>query len=251
MKESKILFYIGCIGSILTLIISFIFFYIYYKTKNDFLNYTSSIFSNIFCGFIILSITALINYFSVRKKTLEKLLINILKISKSFHELPFLFENDYNSKEKVEQVIKKCNKILEINLVEFEEIYSEMNFLIDIKNKFRLSIYENVFRYIHKKINIIKYTLLYIENYKDNDNFFKKQLEKIQNEVFYSECKTYKEDPQNIIWDRKFEKEHIYCTNINITKNEITVVINEVYLNLIEQFDQIQKITYFNNEIKE
>ncbi len=278
MKENQRLFYLSIGISIITLIISII---LHFFVKCDIADYISGIMLNIFAGAIMLIFTSLVYYFVERRKTLEKLMNYALELRNLFNKVKYLPEDKYTDfkvfKEyyKNEKVFEKVNlkdlytdlkksdeekrhkemesimqsyiAIRNYSLKDFWNIYDQLHFIFDFKNKKKLKIYKMIFDYTHNLRNKIEEKVYHFNIYFDSNGKGNKKINyqfvrELQEDIFY-----YEEMPINSKnkWKLDLKEINYSCTHNNIdgykyiTSNSVVEYYNNV-------FDELGKIAYFD-----
>lgn len=269
MKENKILFYIS---TTLCLICIFTSIYLYFFNFNNVNNYISNVLLSIFGSSCVLLATSLVNYSIERKKILEELMDECIKLEKLFSKIQYLQELDYgtynqhkkfyknlskeiyqSSKEgheqkqyqQMEKIMKQYINIIEYDLTSFYNIYNKIDFLIN--NKLKFDIHKKIFNYtMELKDNIVEYGrhfIIYFEATNGNKKVNYSFVRDLQKNIFDIEigeinnnenCKS-----KNI--QQYFENniKHLYC-----------VVNNKVCDYYISMIDYIGQIAYHKKDYK-
>ena len=164
MKLNKKLFYFSIIVSIFILIITI---YLNFHLKySDIAQYISNILLNILSGLIVLIVTSLFDYFIKRRECLEKIMLQCQYLALEFDKIKYFEEktvdgmleaNKKDSKissedeedikeyvetenvKNLENIMDEYIKLSESNLNEFWNLYRDLDFLFDIKEKKKVS----------------------------------------------------------------------------------------------------------------
>ena len=174
MKENKRLFWFAVATSIITLILSFIF----YSNKNNFLNYISSLSLNIFSGSLILICTSIVYYFVERRRTLQNIMHELILLRNKFCKLKYLDDIDVCSFDVFKKNYCKMYNKKNISNKELKKEYEEY------KNNHVNKIYEEMEEIMQQYLEVNKMNLTNLNNLYDNiDYLFGKKL---KDEMFYS-----------------------------------------------------------------
>ena len=180
---------------IVTLLITAILTFCFEETKLT--NYINGILLNILAGAIILLVTSLFEYFSNRRKSLERLMKYVLKYRNRFSKIGYLqettllsykeFKEKYNKDDSTielmiqvrkehdeynkslirdfDKIINSYIEISEINFNDFWDIYADLHFIIKNK-KITTKLYNDVFKYVYDEVNRIRELSYHLNIYK-------------------------------------------------------------------------------------
>ena len=272
MKINKWTFYISMIINVLLLTISTI---LYFNFKDDYIiSYIVSILLNIFAGSVILSVTSLVNYFIYRRYLLRDIMNECLKYSQMFSKLKYFVPKKYNeedlkqvklknkkefveqykhgldidNKDKLEQIFKEYVALSEVSTRELWNMYDDLDFITDIKNKKKLEYWKNIFNYIYSNICTIKeyayHFKIYLSAVNGNYKVNEEKLLDLQDKIFF--CKKYEYDSGDKVKDILSELEVGYETISGGDSKEFTLIYNEISNILLKMFDMVGKDNYFN-----
>ena len=271
MKINKLIFYISMIINLLLLIISTI---LYFNFKEDYtFSYIVSILLNVFAGSVILSISSLVNYFIYRRYLLRDIMNECLKYAKIFSKLEYFepkkyIEEDFdyikeNNKNKLidkyKKDLDKKNKanlllilkeyitISEISTLELWNMYDDLDFITDIKNKKKKEYRKKIFNYISYNISIIKeysyHFKIYISSKNGNYKINEKKLLDLQDKIFFYDRFNYNNYKfKDIISKIKTDYQIIAIIN----SDDFILIYNKIEDYLLKMFDIVGKDNYFN-----
>lgn len=280
MKLNYRLIKISCILSTLTLAVTSIITFFGCQTKA--ITYVNNIFLNIFAGAFILLITSIVEYFANRKKDLETLMRFILNYRNKFSKIKYLDEvkllsyDDYKSKfnkddssielmlqvsneweEYNRKLIKNFDEIIDtyidisnINFNDFWDIYSDLHFIFGNKET-TLKLYNEIFKYIFDEVNLIRELSYDLNIYKTssvNPIIIYDKIREYQTHIFYE--KKLKPEQKLDKKNMKLIKNGISYQIKMIQDKESLFIYNKMTKYLDEQYDNVGKIAYFNNEYK-
>ncbi|MBQ8892116.1 MAG: hypothetical protein IJ068_04610 [Bacilli bacterium] len=280
MKLNYRLIKISCIVMVITLCITSILTFA--CTQNRVIIYISNILLNIFAGAVILFITSLVEYFASRKKDLETLMKFILDYRNKFSKIKYLeevkllnhdeykkkFNKDDSNVELLLKVGNECDEynkgliknfdktidayidISKINFNDFWDIYADLRFIFNNK-KNNLKLYNEIFKYIYDEANLIRELSYHLNIYKTSDVnpiVMYDKIRKYQNHIFYE---------KELMPGEKLNKKNMeliksgisYQTTWRKDKSSF-FVYNKMTKYLDEQYDNVGKIAYFNNDYK-
>lgn len=264
---------------IVTLVITAILTFCFEETK--LINYINGILLNILAGAIILLVTSLFEYFSNRRKNLERLMKYILEYRNKFSKIGYLeetrllsyqeFKEKYNKDDSTvelmiqvrkehdeynKSLIKDFDKIIdsyieisELNFNDFWDIYADLHFIVNNK-KITTKLYNDVFKYIYDEANRIRELSFHLNMYKTDG---------ASPIVMYDKIREYQ---PNIFYEKKFKiDKKLDSKNMKLIKKGIPYEIiygkerkkfiyNKMSKYLDEQYDNIGKIAYFNDKYK-
>lgn len=272
MKINKWTFYNSMIINVLLLTISTI---LYFNFKGDYtISYIVSILLNIFAGSVILSVTSLVNYYIYRRYLLRDIMNQCLRYSQMFSKLEYFIPKKYleealkhikvkNKKEFIEQykkdldiankdklgqILKEYIALSETSTCELWNMYDDLDFISDIKNKKKQEYWKNIFNYIYSNICTIKdYSYdfkIYISSVNGNYKVNEEKLLDLQDKIFF--CKKYNYDNVDEVKDILSKLEVGYETISGGESKEFTLVYNETSNYLLKMFDTVGKDNYFN-----
>lgn len=274
MKFNKLTFYISMILNVLLLTISTI---LYFTFKNDYtISYIVSILLNIFAGSVILSVTSLVNYFVYRRYLLRDIMNECLRYSQMFSKLEYFIpkryhEEDLNgikvknrkafieqykknldtdNKYKLEQTLKEYIALSETSTRELWNMYDDLDFITDIRNKKKHEYWKNIFNYIYSNICTIKEYSYHFQIYLSatNGNYLvnEEKLLELQDKIFF--CKKYIYDNGDEVKDVLSKIEVGYETISGGNSKDFTLVYNKTSDYLLKMFDAVGKDNYFNKD---
>ena len=261
---------------IVTLVITAVLTFCFEETKLT--NYINGILLNILAGAIILLVTSLFEYFSNRRKNLERLMKYILEYRNRFSKIGYLqesallsyeeFKEKYNKDDSTielmiqvrkehdeynkslirdfDKIINSYIEISEINFNDFCDIYADLHFIIKNK-KITTKLYNDVFKYVYDEVNRIRELSYHLNIYKTEGASPIVMYEKIreyQSNIFYE--KSIKEN-------KKLDKKNMQVIKSGIPyemiygENKRLFVYNKMAKHLDEQYDAIGKIAYFDD----
>ena len=261
---------------IVTLVITAVLTFCFEETKLT--NYINGILLNILAGAIILLVTSLFEYFSNRRKNLERLMKYILEYRNRFSKIGYLqesallsyeeFKEKYNKDDSTielmiqvrkehdeynkslirdfDKIINSYIEISEINFNDFWDIYADLHFIIKNK-KITTKLYNDVFKYVYDEVNRIRELSYHLNIYKTEGASPIVMYEKIreyQSNIFYE--KSIKEN-------KKLDKKNMQVIKSGIPyemiygENKRLFVYNRMAKHLDEQYDAIGKIAYFDD----
>ena len=277
MKLNKRLFYFSIIVSIFILIITI---YLNFHLKySDIAQYISNILLNILSGLIVLIVTSLFDYFIKRRECLEEIMLQCQYLALEFDKIKYFEEktvdgmleaNKKDSKissedeedikeyvetenvKNLENIMDEYIKLSESNLNEFWNLYRDLDFLFDIKEKKKKELWNEIFNYVSIKINRIREDTYHFKIYKESKhgNYYvnASKLLKLQEEIFYVETQEWKSSSEES-WDRNLlQVKSSYSVNFNIVDKTKTLIINDVTSHLFDMYDKIAKIAYYDKK---
>jgi hypothetical protein len=241
---------------------------------NSTVAYIVSILLNIFAGSFILSVTSFVNYYICRRYLLRDIMNECLKYSQMFSKLEYFIPKKYHeedlnvikvknkkefieqyksdlefdNKHKLEQVLKEYISLSETSTRQLWNMYDDLDFITDVRNKKKQEYWKNIFNYIYSNICIIKeysyhfkiYMAAINGNYKVNEE----KLLELQDKIFF--CKKYNYDNGEEVKDILSKLEVGYETISGGNSKEFTLVYNETSNYLLKMFDAVGKDNYFN-----
>ncbi|WP_304819229.1 hypothetical protein, partial [uncultured Clostridium sp.] len=180
MKINKWTFYISMVINVLLLMASTILNFNF--KDNSTVAYIVSILLNIFAGSFILSVTSFVNYYICRRYLLRDIMNECLKYSQMFSKLEYFIPKKYHeedlnvikvknkkefieqyksdlefdNKHKLEQVLKEYISLSETSTRQLWNMYDDLDFITDVRNKKKQEYWKNIFNYIYSNICIIK-----------------------------------------------------------------------------------------------
>lgn len=282
MRISKITFIISTILTIITFALSVTFtFFI----KGEITDFICSISGNIFAGTVVLMITSLFEYFINKRDNLDDLLLQIRSTRKIFANLKFVnckdfvelskyiefykdelceeeivkrYNNDKNQyqkkqKEQIEACMREYINLSEINSEVAWRVYKDTRFLLDFRNKKRKKIFNDFIDYIfNQKMNKVIETSWHFKeyfnskygNYEVNKDFF----EKLQNEIFDYEEKTYLEGGFREEFDMDKANVDICSYGDNAISGTYFICGNKVTKHLQNLSEYVWKLNYKNKK---
>lgn len=253
----------------------------FFANENDVINYINNICLNILAGAFILLATSINEYFINRRKVLEKLINHLNNIKHIFDKIKYIEKTEFidykeyminenltenelaaheilefqkkcdleNSKRIInfDDVIESYKNIASIDLVEFWNVYEEINFLFN--NKRNKKIYhKEVFSKIEKEVEECK-----VINY----HIYKYEKQNVNPLVLYDIISDYQKTIF-CLFDIKIQKKlskknhekikKISSYTYSISNNIMTVRYNKFAENLRDELSKIAKTTYFNDE---
>ena len=261
---------------IVTLLITAILTFCFEETKLT--NYINGILLNILAGAIILLVTSLFEYFSNRRKSLERLMKYVLEYRNRFSKIGYLqettllsyeeFKEKYNKDDSTielmiqvrkehdeynkslirdfDKIINSYIEISEINFNDFWDIYADLHFIIKNK-KITTKLYNDVFKYVYDEVNRIRELSYHLNIYKTEGASPVVMYEKIreyQSNIFYE---------KSIKGNKKLDKKNMQVIKSGIPyetiygENKRLFVYNKMAKYLDEQYDAIGKIAYFDD----
>lgn len=264
---------------ICTLIITLILTFCFEETK--LINYTNGIMLNILAGAIILLITSFYEYFACRKKELERLMKFILEYRNKFSKIDYLKEvnllsydeykekfnkddstielhlqviqekDDYNKSlmKNFDKIIDAYLDISKINFNDFWDIYSDLHFILKNK-KTTTKFYNEVFKYVYDEVNLIRELSFHLNIYiTDGANpvVMYEKIREYQSHIFYE---------KSIKANKKLDRKNMKLIKSGIPYQIIyeedrkIFVYNKMAKYLDEQYDNVGKIAYFDNNYK-
>lgn len=264
---------------ICTLIITLILTFCFEETK--LINYINGIMLNILAGAIILLITSFYEYFACRKKELERLMKFILEYRNKFSKIDYLKEvnllsydeykekfnkddstielhlqviqekDDYNKSlmKNFDKIIDAYLDISKINFNDFWDIYSDLHFILKNK-KTTTKLYNEVFKYVYDEVNLIRELSFHLNIYKTdgaNPVVMYEKIREYQSHIFYE---------KSIKANKKLDRKNMKLIKSGIPYQIIyeedrkIFVYNKMAKYLDEQYDNVGKIAYFDNNYK-
>ena len=179
MKLNKRIFYFSTISSICILVIATLVVFVF--KNNEIAQYISNILLNILAGLIVLIFTSLFEYFIKRRECLESIMKQCQFFAVEFDGLTYFKEKsvetmleankkddedinpktieeikryvDTENKKDLEKIIVDYINLSEINLNAFWDLYRDLDFLFDYKNKKKKEFWNEIFNYVNIKIN--------------------------------------------------------------------------------------------------
>lgn len=272
MKINKWTFYISMIINVILLAISTILYFNF--NGNYTISYIVSILLNIFAGSVILSVTSLVNYYIYRRYLLRDIMNECLRYSQMFSKLEYFMPKKYHeedlknikiknkkefieqykhdldndNKDKLEQIIKEYIALSETSTRELWNMYDDLDFVIDIKNKKKQGYWKNIFNYIYSSICTIKeysyHFKIYLSAVKGNYKVNEEKLLDLQDKIFF--CKRYNYDNGDEVKDILSKLEVGYETISDGESKEFTLIYNEASNYLLKMFDVVGKDNYLN-----
>ena len=188
-----------------------------------------------------------LEYF-IPKKYLEEALKHIkVKNKKEFIE-QYKKDLDIANKDKLGQILKEYIALSETSTCELWNMYDDLDFISDIKNKKKQEYWKNIFNYIYSNICTIKdYSYdfkIYISSVNGNYKVNEEKLLDLQDKIFF--CKKYNYDNVDEVKDILSKLEVGYETISGGESKEFTLVYNETSNYLLKMFDTVGKDNYFN-----
>ena len=272
MKINKWTFYISMSINVILLTISTI---LYFNFNDDYtISYIVGILLNIFAGSVILSVTSLVNYYIYRRYLLRDIMNECLRYSQMFSKLEYFIPKKYHeedlnqikiknkkefieqykhdldndNKDKLEQIIKEYIALSEASTRELWNMYDDLDFIIDIKNKKKQEYWKNIFNYIYSNICTIKkysyHFKIYLSAVNGNYKVNEEKLLDLQDKIFF--CKKYNYNNGDEVKDILSKLEVGYETISGGKSKEFTLVYNETSNYLLKMFDVVGKDNYLN-----
>lgn len=236
---------------------------------------------NILAGAIILLITSFYEYFACRKKELERLMKFILEYRNKFSKIDYLKEvnllsydeykekfnkddstielhlqviqekDDYNKSlmKNFDKIIDAYLDISKINFNDFWDIYSDFHFILKNK-KTTTKLYNEVFKYVYDEVNLIRELSFHLNIYiTDGANpvVMYEKIREYQSHIFYE---------KSIKANKKLDRKNMKLIKSGIPYQIIyeedrkIFVYNKMTKYLDEQYDNVGKIAYFDNNYK-
>lgn len=280
MRLSKRIFWISVVISLITIFSSiFIEFNI---EKNNIITFIVSILENIFAGTIVLTITSLFEYFSLKRDALEDILLEVNNMRNLFYKLDYFNYREYvnfedylnyykekdkfieitkrykisknkylsNQKKSFETIINQYIFIAEMNFNSFWNKYKNIDFIFDLKNKKRNKIYNDFFKYVYyDKIEKIREKAVHFKEYNNskNGNYIvdKEFLEELQKEIFDVK------DINRLESTEKYERDDFILKEKNFINGTSYIVKNKVVSHINDFYDYINNLTYRKNTKKD
>lgn len=280
MRLSKRIFWISVVISLITIFSSiFIEFNI---EKNNIITFIVSILENIFAGTIVLTITSLFEYFSLKRDALEDILLEVNNMRNLFYKLDYFNYREYvnfedylnyykekdkfieitkrykisknkylsNQKKSFETIINQYIFIAEMNFNSFWNKYKNIDFIFDLKNKKRNKIYNDFFKYVYyDKIEKIREKAVHFKEYNNskNGNYIvnKEFLEELQKEIFDVK------EINRLESTEKYERDDFILKEKNFINGTSYIVKNKVVSHINDFYDYINNLTYRKNTKKD
>lgn len=281
MKLNKRLFYFSTISSIFILVIATLLVFVF--KNNEIAQYISNILLNILAGLIVLIFTSLFDYFIKRKECLESIMKQCQFFAVEFDGLTYFKEKsveatleankkddedinpktieeiklyvDTENKKDLEKIIVDYINLSEINLNAFWDLYRDLDFIFDYKNKKKKEFWNEIFNYVNIKINKIREVAYHFKIYKksNNGNYYvnARKLNELQKEIFYNERQERKKEKEEV-WNKNLSNiKSSYSIDVNIVDKSKTLIFNEITDHLFTMYDKVADIAYYHKNGKE
>lgn len=281
MKLNKRIFYFSTISSICILVIATLVVFVF--KNNEIAQYISNILLNILAGLIVLIFTSLFEYFIKRRECLESIMKQCQFFAVEFDGLTYFKEKsvetmleankkddedinpktieeikryvDTENKKDLEKIIVDYINLSEINLNAFRDLYRDLDFLFDYKNKKKKEFWNEIFNYVNIKINKIREEAYYFKIYKksNNGNYYvnARKLNELQKEIFYNERQEWKTENEEV-WNKNLSNiKSSYSIDVNIVDKSKTLIFNEITDHLFTMYDKVANIAYYHKNDKE
>lgn len=281
MKLNKRLFYFSTISSIFILVIATLLVFVF--KNNEIAQYISNILLNILAGLIVLIFTSLFDYFIKRKECLESIMKQCQFFAVEFDGLTYFKEKsveamleankkddedinpktieeiklyvDTENKKDLEKIIVDYINLSEINLNAFWDLYRDLDFIFDYKNKKKKEFWNEIFNYVNIKINKIREAAYHFKIYKksNNGNYYVNahKLNELQKEIFYNERQERKKEKEEV-WNKNLSNiKSSYSIDVNIVDKSKTLIFNEITDHLFTMYDKVADIAYYHKNGKE
>ena len=281
MKLNKRIFYFSTISSICILVIATLVVFVF--KNNEIAQYISNILLNILAGLIVLIFTSLFEYFIKRRECLESIMKQCQFFAVEFDGLTYFKEKsvetmleankkddedinpktkeeikryvDTENKKDLEKIIVDYINLSEINLNAFWDLYRDLDFLFDYKNKKKKEFWNEIFNYVNIKINKIREEAYYFNIYKksNNGNYYvnARKLNELQKEIFYNERQEWKTENEEV-WNKNLSNiKSSYSIDVNIVDKSKTLIFNEITDHLFTMYDKVANIAYYHKNDKE
>ena len=255
---------------------------IFFK-NNEIAQYISNILLNILAGLIVLIFTSLFEYFIKRRECLESIMKQCQFFAVEFDGLTYFKEKsvetmleankkddedinpktieeikryvDTENKKDLEKIIVDYINLSEINLNAFWDLYRDLDFLFDYKNKKKKEFWNEIFNYVNIKINKIREEAYYFKIYKksNNGNYYvnARKLNELQKEIFYNERQEWKTENEEV-WNKNLSNiKSSYSIDVNIVDKSKTLIFNEITDHLFIMYDKVANIAYYHKNDKE
>ena len=283
MKLNKRIFYFSTISSICILVIATVLVFAF--KNNEIAQYIANILLNILAGLIVLIFTSLFDYFIKRRECLESIMKQCQFFAVEFNRLIYFKEEsaetmleankkdgddidvdpktrgeikrsiDTENKKNLEKIIVDYINLSEINLNDFWDLYRDLDFLFDYKNKKKKEFWNEIFNYVSIKINKIREEVYHFKIYKqsNNGNYYVNahKLNELQKEIFYSERQEWKTENEEV-WNKNLSNiKSSYSVDVNIVDKSKTLIFNEITDHLFTMYDKVADIAYYHKNDKE
>lgn len=281
MKLNKRIFYFSTISSICILVIATLVVFVF--KNNEIAQYISNILLNILAGLIVLIFTSLFEYFIKRRECLESIMKQCQFFAVEFDGLTYFKEKsvetmleankkddedinlktieeikryvDTENKKDLEKIIVDYINLSEINLNAFWDLYRDLDFLFDYKNKKKKEFWNEIFNYVNIKINKIREEAYHFKIYKksNKDNYYvnARKLNELQKEIFYNERQEWKTENEEV-WDKNLSNiKSSYSIDVNNVDKSKTFIFNEITDHLFTMYDKVANIAYYHKNDKE
>lgn len=281
MKLNKRIFYFSTISSICILVIATLVVFVF--KNNEIAQYISNILLNILAGLIVLIFTSLFEYFIKRRECLESIMKQCQFFAVEFDGLTYFKEKsvetmleankkddedinlktieeikryvDTENKKDLEKIIVDYINLSEINLNAFWDLYRDLDFLFDYKNKKKKEFWNEIFNYVNIKINKIREEAYHFKIYKksNKDNYYvnARKLNELQKEIFYNERQEWKTENEEV-WDKNLSNiKSSYSIDVNNVDKSKTLIFNEITDHLFTMYDKVANIAYYHKNDKE
>lgn len=281
MKLNKRIFYFSTISSICILVIATLVVFVF--KNNEIAQYISNILLNILAGLIVLIFTSLFDYFIKRRECLESIMKQCQFFAVEFDGLTYFKEKsvetmleankkddedinpktieeikryvDIENKKDLEKIIVDYINLSGINLNAFWNLYRDLDFLFDYKNKKKKEFWNEIFNYVNIKINKIREEAYHFKIYKksNNGNYYvnARKLNELQKEIFYNERQEWKTENEEV-WNKKLSNiKSSYSIDVNIVDKSKILIFNEITDHLFTMYDKVANIAYYHKNDKE
>lgn len=281
MKLNKRIFYFSTISSICILVIATLL--VFYLKNNGIAQYIANILLNILAGLIVLIFTSLFDYFIKRRECLEAIMKQCQFFAIEFNRLTYFKEKsvdtmietnkkhdedisaktieeikryvDTENKKDLEKIMDDYINLSEINLNAFWDLYRDLDFIFDYKNKKKKEFWNEIFNYVNIKINKIRKEAYHFNIYKksNNGNYYVNahKLNELQKEIFYIERQEWKTENEEV-WNKNVSNINIsYSVDINIVDKSKTLIFNKITDHLFTMYDKVANIAYYQKKDKE
>ena len=244
MKTNRILVYISCVLSFVLLGTSI---YIKIYLHNDIFEFINSIVLNVFAGSFLLSVTSFVYYLDSRKKVLRTLINELSRIANSFSKIEYLDVDQ----SKDEEFVNKLNQYINLSdysLNEFWNTYEDMYFLLDIFNKKKHKLYNDLYVKVSYYLNIVEGKTfdfkIYLSSKRGNKEVNKEFLKELQNSLFFIETCDGTEVPSVL------KNVHVsyYTRHVFNGKNDYQIIYNKASNDIMLLINEVGKICYMDKK---
>lgn len=282
MKLNKRIFYFSTISSICILVIATLLVFAF--KNNEIAQYIANILLNILAGLIVLIFTSLFDYFIKRRECLESIMKQCQFFAVEFNRLIYFKEEsaetmleankkdgddidvdpktrgeikrsiDTENKKNLEKIIVDYINLSEINLNDFWDLYRDLDFLFDYKNKKKKEFWNEIFNYVSIKINKIREEVYHFKIYKqsNNGNYYVNahKLNELQKEIFYIERQEWKTENEEVGNKNLSNIKSSYSVDVNIVDKSKTLIFNKITDHLFTMYDKVADIAYYHKNDK-